>query len=728
MKPFIKTLLFFFIAIQHGIAQDSVATLSTKMFDKNNWVILLSPMKGWLFKEGNNQSWANKDITLDGWKKMSPTELSAKYADKSGKAEGWFRFKFELDSSFHNFLVGFRRGCWAATDLYLDGNFLASFGNTGFDGKSYKEYNPIDKLSVSTDIRPGTEHLLAIHFVDYLSPLPPRQLKSETNGGTRPESSGLRYFIMLASSDYNSNTLEFSRRTLLYRSIWLSATTLLAILFWLLVFQNPTEKKTLVLIAMYSSFSALSNLTRFPLTNPGTSFTMFEMNDLLLKFSSWMMLPIIPMIITEVLNFRASRNFRRFLIIYPILGVPAILFNFSGQFVLVNTVVVFLIIMYILAFSWKKLKAVQWAIVGGSVLSIVFISQLIILLDISYKARLLLLTCVYFSFPLSLIVYVSLRFREIIREVEANARQVVKMTKEREEQAIQQQKILEQEVERQTAELRITLNNLRSTQSQLIQSEKMASLGELTAGIAHEIQNPLNFVNNFSEVNNELIEELRIKNEKLKIEDNDINDLLNDIYQNNDKISMHGKRADAIVKGMLQHSRTSSGQKELTDINALAEEYLRLAYHGLRAKDKSFNAKFETGFDASIGKINIVPQDIGRVLLNLINNAFYAVNEKLKRNISGYEPIVIVSTRAVKPPSGGRSAQIKVIDNGGGIPQNVVDKIFQPFFTTKPTGQGTGLGLSMSYDIIKAHAGEIKVETKEGEGSKFTIILPGGQS
>jgi signal transduction histidine kinase/ligand-binding sensor domain-containing protein len=263
---------------------------------------------------------------------------------------------------------------------------------------------------------------------------------------------------------------------------------------------------------------------------------------------------------------------------------------------------------------------------------------------------------------------------------------------------------------------------LKSTQAQLIQQEKMASLGELTAGIAHEIQNPLNFVNNFSEVNNELIEELR--SEKLKVNSENEKDLLDDIFQNNEKIILHGKRADAIVKGMLQHSRSSSGQKELTDINALCDEYLRLAYHGLRAKDKSFNAKFRADFDPSIGKINIVPQEIGRVILNLINNAFYAVSEKAKQNIPGYEPIVIVSTKTVKPPSGGLGAKISVIDNGGGIPQNVVDKIFQPFFTTKPTGQGTGLGLSLSYDIIKAHGGEIKVETKEGEGSEFTVELP----
>ena len=274
-------------------------------------------------------------------------------------------------------------------------------------------------------------------------------------------------------------------------------------------------------------------------------------------------------------------------------------------------------------------------------------------------------------------------------------------------------------LQKQKEELQSTLSELKSTQAQLIQSEKMASLGELTAGIAHEIQNPLNFVNNFSDVSNELIEELIIKNEKLKIEDGEVKELLDDITQNLEKINFHGRRADAIVKGMLQHSRTTSGQKELIDINALCDEYLRIAYHGLRAKDDSFNVTMKTDFDQTIGKINIIPQEIGRVLLNLYNNAFYAVNAKKKQVADGYEPVVTVNS---KKDDG--KVVITVADNGTGIPQPIVDKIFQPFFTTKPTGQGTGLGLSLTYDIIKAHGGETKVETKEGEGSEFIIQLP----
>ena len=295
---------------------------------------------------------------------------------------------------------------------------------------------------------------------------------------------------------------------------------------------------------------------------------------------------------------------------------------------------------------------------------------------------------------------------------------------------MEREKTQQRELE-QAKEIEKAYTELKATQAQLIQSEKMASLGELTAGIAHEIQNPLNFVNNFSEVNSELIDEMQQEMDNGNLAE--AKAISNDIRENERKINLHGKRADSIVKGMLQHSRTSSGMKEPTDINALAHEYLRLAYHGLRAKDKSFNATLKTDFDVSIGNINIIPQDIGRVILNLITNAFYACNERSRSAVKQemldtkelqsarslpYEPTIWVATQKM-----GDQVLISVKDNGIGIPQNVVDKIFQPFFTTKPTGQGTGLGLSLSYDIIKAHSGELKVETEVGRGSEFIILL-----
>ena len=273
-------------------------------------------------------------------------------------------------------------------------------------------------------------------------------------------------------------------------------------------------------------------------------------------------------------------------------------------------------------------------------------------------------------------------------------------------------------IEETNSALTKSLEELRAAQAQLIQSEKMASLGELTAGIAHEIQNPLNFVNNFSEVSKELLDEMKAELEKGNIDD--AKEITADVIQNIDKILHHGKRADGIVKGMLQHSRSSSGKKEPTDINTLADEYLRLAYHGLRAKDNYFNAVLKTDFDENIGNVSIVPQDIGRVILNLVTNAFYSVTDKRKHR-TDYEPEVMVSTKRLDHSN---AFQIKVRDNGNGIPKKILDKIFQPFFTTKPTGQGTGLGLSLSYDIIKAQGGDLTVETEEGEYAEFIITVP----
>jgi signal transduction histidine kinase len=277
---------------------------------------------------------------------------------------------------------------------------------------------------------------------------------------------------------------------------------------------------------------------------------------------------------------------------------------------------------------------------------------------------------------------------------------------------IERQKVQEREL-KQAKEVEKAYAELKFTQAQLIQSEKMASLGELTAGIAHEIQNPLNFVNNFSEVSNELIDEMNEELDKGDVEE--AKAISSDIKQNLEKITHHGKRADAIVKGMLAHSRSGKGEKVPTDLNALAEEYLKLSYHGLRARDKSFNADFKTDFDPNLPKVNVVPQDIGRVLLNLINNAFQACAQAGNEN-----PLVEVKTERTSS----NELRISITDNGPGIPPEIKDKIFQPFFTTKPTGQGTGLGLSLSYDIVKAHGGELSVSSHEGSNTEFSILLP----
>ena len=300
--------------------------------------------------------------------------------------------------------------------------------------------------------------------------------------------------------------------------------------------------------------------------------------------------------------------------------------------------------------------------------------------------------------------------------------EIEKLSNEKQQILSTQNEYLEKQVNQRTAELNLSLDNLKITQDQLIQSEKLASLGELTAGIAHEIQNPLNFVNNFSEMSVELAQELNEELDKEVIDKGLVEELMGDLIQNQEKISHHGKRASSIVKGMLEHSRTSTGTKVLTDIDALADEYLRLSYHGLRAKDKSFNADFKMEFEENLPQVKVVSQDLGRVFLNLINNAFYAVGKKEKEEKEtggSFKPLVIISTQTID-----NQIVISISDNGTGMPETVKAKIFQPFFTTKPTGQGTGLGLSLSYDIVKAHGGTLEVESEEGVGTTFMIKLP----
>jgi len=620
------------------------------------------------------------------------------------------RIKIKLDPAFSDTLFDLYMNIWAASDVYVDGSLICTFGNTGVNGKAFEEYNPNYKPPLPFNLEKGNEHILAIHFLDFLSALPPYNLKSEMGNG-------IRSFILITTPEFRKLDLDLTLTFHAFRTIWLTANIILCLLFWLLAFQNRNERN-FFFIAVYTTVLAFTIYCDQSIPTPGFTYAFYAflrvawaiLVSLCGIFSLLLMLRIFKRKIS--LSFKIS--------LWLIFAAGIALVFFQNVYPLIFELVLIIInYAYYITTSWKTLKGAQWAVIVGIILTFSFGLSLVtggMVAPENYSLGLLFSTGLFLSSPLSLLVYVAMRFKEIIKEVRENAKQVVKLSEEKKEQALNQQKILQKEVNRQTAELRNTLDNLKSTQSQLIQSEKMASLGELTAGIAHEIQNPLNFVNNFSDVNTELIDEA-----KQEIDNGNTNEakiILHDVKENELKINHHGKRADAIVKGMLQHSRSSNGIEEPTDINALADEYLRLSYHGLRAKDKSFNAIMKTDFDESIGKINVIPQDIGRVVLNLINNAFYAVDEKKKQNQDGYEPTVSVSTKKMNG-----KVEIGVKDNGNGIPQKVLDKIFQPFFTTKPTGQGTGLGLSLSYDIVKAHGGELKVETKEGEGSEFIIQL-----
>jgi len=696
-------------------AQDSTVVLSAYMFDDYFQTLPLTAQDGWIFKEGNDTSWARKDISTADWKKFNPPQLNIRNADKNGKAEGWFRIRFRLDNSFQNLPLGIQMGRWVAADVYIDGHHIVSSGNTGLNGKPYKE-NSINIVPPTVvELMPGVDHVLALHIVDHRSPLKSSMLKTEL------QNVGFGNIIELTGPESQLKDIHHFKRFSVYWTVWVSVCSVLAIVFWLLYFQNRSEKNLLLVSIAISSFSIAMFMDA--ILNIKTELTfiswagMFYIKNLFYGLAQATGI----LFLAHAFRRKVSLPLKLLLIIVAFAGVISDFF-FNGKLQLPIGILFLLICLYFIISSWKNLSGAQWALVVG-ILSTCIWNVLLGYNTVKHRPAFpfpfvfLYMTGTFLSFPLSQMVYVVMRFKEILTDVRKNANQVVQLTEEKKDRALKQQKVLEEEVAKQTIELRTAFENLKSTQSQLIQSEKMASLGELTAGIAHEIQNPLNFVNNFSDVNTELIDEANAEVEKGNIDG--VKTILNDIKDNSEKIIHHGKRAEGIVKGMLQHSRTSSGQKEPTDINALADEYLRLAYHGLRAKDKSFNADVETNFDNSLGKINIIPQDIGRVILNIINNAFYAVNEKAKRNINGYEPTVVISTK--KLPG---KVEIKVHDNGNGIPESIREKIFQPFFTTKPTGQGTGLGLSLSYDIVKAHGGELKVETKEGEGPEFIIELP----
>jgi signal transduction histidine kinase len=709
-------LLLCLMASGMGFAQDTTWLLNTGMFGNSRQEIPLESKEGWLFKPGNEASWASPQAELTGWSPLKPTEIRADMADAQGRFEGWFRIKIRVDASFTGLKTGFRLGRWAAVDLYVDGNKVKSFGDTR--QASYAEHAAYFEVPTAVDLKPGEVHVIALHVVDYVSPWHIRKLKSEVGDNI------LNQMIRLTGPDYMKSAVQNVQEIYNYTSLWISVMGLLSILFWLLYFQNA-DQRNLFLIALCTSAGTL-NLFFIVLAESigGISFTHYALCYYASNLTGNLYGILIPILLVYIFNRPVNTAFKVLMIMLIFMSIIAVLdiAGFHQPLQLITTLVLIVVSGYYIFSSWKNLAGAQWFVVAGLFISLIFsvlyVAGYTMHQSLIFPFAYAYATGIYLSIPVFLMFYVATRFREIIADVRHQTARVLQMAEEKKNQALMQQELLEREVARQTVELRESLAHLQSTQAQLIQAEKMASLGELTAGIAHEIQNPLNFVNNFSDLSQELIDEM---NEELqKGNAADAMAIAEDVKQNLKKISHHGRRADAIVKGMLQHSRSNTGTKEPTDINALCDEYLRLAYHGLKARDKSFEASFHFEPDNTLPQMNVVPQDIGRVMLNLINNAFYAVVEKVRTAGPGYRPTVTVTTKATDD-----KVMITVSDNGGGIPDAVRDKIFQPFFTTKPTGEGTGLGLSLSYDIVtKGHGGELKMESAPGTGTDFIIQLP----
>jgi signal transduction histidine kinase len=675
------------------------------MYSNDKGFCKISEKDGWVFKNGNVANAADVNLDTKSWIKFKPSDLSGENLDKNGRFEGWFRLKLRFENSPGFTPPGITNYTWNASEVFANGRKIAAFGQPAHDQSSFKESNPSRKYPIQTNFQPDSTYIIAVHIVAYADPF---SVTPKLKGGDKNAS-----IFLLTNKTATGYFVGFWPLHRFYDGLLSAITATLSLLFWILFGLNRNEKN-IMRFAIGCTFLAILSISVAFSTGSGIGYTAYVVINFLAESAVVSYVFYIPFILAGVFSRNIPRLLKLLIGISYLIVLGTVVLR-SGGWILLCAIVPLVIAFYYLVTTWKALKGAQWAIVSGFLLSFIFLVVYVCVGSSQYTMAFVLIYTV--SPPLGMLIYVSVRFGEMIYEVRIKAAEVLNLSEEKREQAMSQQKFLEAEVEKQTADLRSTLTTLKATQSQLIQAEKMASLGELTAGIAHEIQNPLNFVNNFSDVSNELIDEMNEELEKGDVEEAKV--IANDIKQNLEKINHHGKRADTIVKGMLQHSRSSSATKEATDINKLADEYLRLAYHGLRAKDQSFNANLETDFDNNIGDINIISQDIGRVILNLLTNAFYVVDEKKKTGLSGYDPIVRISTK-----KSGEHIIISVKDNGNGIPQKVIDKIFQPFFTTKPAGQGTGLGLSLAYDIIKAHGGELKVETIENVGTGFIIQLP----
>ena len=678
--------------------------------------------KGWKFRVGDDPAYANAHHDDKAWKTINPALdiYDLPQIPKSGIV--WFRLYLSIDSSLNNQLVLIIQQS-GASEIYLDGKLIHRFGTVSADKKRVKAHDPLWQ-PVSLPMSKSTQHVLAVRFA--LQP----HIRYTTMFETNNHALWIQIKDVESGVDFYQQHLS---RFIRLHVFLIGVCFLFCVLHFAFYLFYPSQKANLY-FALYAFFYLTAAVTqnifylrthevedKFFLGN--FSFAFFMIGNLFLLTALICLLNQKRDIYYWALIFFVSISFFLNAGFYRLGWL-------LGGVLAQNLIQINIVRIAILAFRRKK-KGALIIVIGAAIyvmLFPVFIAQdnfanrdffitISTLRTIVFEIHLL-------SIPIAASIYLGLEFAFVNRSLQQNLKEVSELSEknlaqEREKQEIltSQNVILESQVHERTAALSQSLNELKETQNLMIQQEKMASLGELTAGIAHEIQNPLNFVNNFSEVNKELLTELKDEIEKGNLDDAIA--IATDVIENEEKINHHGKRADGIVKGMLQHSRSSSGIKEPTNINVLADEYLRLAYHGLRAKDKSFNAMMKTDFDESIGNINIIPQDIGRVILNLVTNAFYTVTEKNKHHTDGFEPTVSVSTKKT-----GDKVLISVKDNGNGIPQKILDKIFQPFFTTKPTGQGTGLGLSLSYDIIKAHGGELKVETKEGEGAKFMLELP----
>jgi two-component system NtrC family sensor kinase len=676
---------------------------------------------GWKFHAGDDPAWADPGFDDNAWKTINPTLLPHKSPEVRNGGIGWFRFQLLVDSSLRNETVFMSISFLGAAEIYLNGQRLYSFGKVNRDYKK-EETRFLFEQPYSLKLANDSVQTLAVRYsfnkrnlyLNYGTPILKLDLHT-INQGFKDYKTGQGFLAILST-------------------IQLVFFVPLGLLLLFLYFSFPMKKEYLFLgLYCFCMFvgMVLESIAR------QQSFTVSQANSFLLIEHAVNTGGVFFFLLGINVLYKQARNWLYyFIVVCALLAIPSLFVSYDYGFAV--TLIYYLAVsVEVLRLSYKAIKRHKLGsmiLFISSLLNIIVITFIIVMLGPDdFKLFLLLRVFLYITPALGLSLFIAVDFahtgsalQQRLADIERLSIKTIEQEKERQRILRAQNETLEKQVAERTGALSRSLKELKETQAHLIQREKMASLGELTAGIAHEIQNPLNFINNFSDVNNELIDEMKSEFDAGKKDQAFL--IAEDIRENSKKINLHGKRADAIVKGMLQHSGTNTGEKQPVDINALADECLRLGYQGFRAKDKGFNVTLKIELDSSIGTVSIVPQDIGRVLLNLCNNAFYSVNEKKKaatQKGENFEPTVWVTTQHSNSHTTAEPMlEICLKDNGMGIPQKILGKIYQPFFTTKPAGQGTGLGLSLSYDIIKAHGGELRVETKEGEGAAFIIELP----
>ncbi|MFI5161163.1 MAG: ATP-binding protein [Sphingobacteriales bacterium] len=673
----------------------------------------------WRFHAGDDPAWADTAFDDHNWQYIDATR-DYHFLPQVAKAQiGWFRLTLNVSPTLRKKAVAMVINQYGAAEVYFNGVLIRTMGRVSNDYQNERTRSASPE-PLTLQLTNAPKQYIAIRYSFNSSNL--------VIGYGRP-------VIRTSFSQVDSAWDNFFLRVDFYTTrAWVSGGFMLLSLLQLAIYLFNRERRVNLYLSLYALMQmiTLADGLMIPMVRSGSWYN-FE----LASFNIAAPLDFVFLLMMTYVFFGYKRG-RWFMIItafsLPVMVAQFIADNAANEAVLaIYNVVIYLTIIAISIKAIREKKTGAMLFLAGIVVSLIFFALFSfggLVLSQPFLALCFEVALAFITPAIILSILLAREFahnlvslRQKLTEVESLSARNLQQEMEKQLILARQNEVLEQKVTERTAELNQSLINLKATQTQLIQSEKMASLGELTAGIAHEIQNPLNFVNNFSDVNQEMLVELKAESAKPKAERDDQleTELINDLIENEQKINHHGKRADAIVKGMLQHSRTSSAQKELIDLNALADEYLRLAYHGLRAKDKDFNAELVTHFDAKLPRANIIPQDIGRVMLNLFNNAFYATQQKAKTAGGDYKPRVEVNTK-----SQDGSVIITVKDNGNGIPDNIKDKIMQPFFTTKPTGEGTGLGLSLSYDIVvKGHGGTIEVNSVEGEGSELIIQLPG---